>query len=178
MDRSFTLPVLPVGEPLLPCLEELSLEGCNLSDSISVSVATADASALAIPSQTMPLLPLLTELFPSLRILNMAYNMLTSATLTTEILTALILASPGSATGRKGLKQLHLRGNRIADLDGFQGIALLFKGNREVPEWGLEELDLRDNEIGKLPAEMGLLPLDVFLVDGNVYVPSLPFGVD
>jgi len=30
-------------------------------------------------------------------------------------------------------------------------------------------LDLRDNEIGKLPAELGLLPLDVLLVDGNTF---------
>ena len=69
---------------------------------------------------------------------------------------------------RKGLRHLRLRGNRINELDGFQAIAERFRGNRDVPEWRLEELDLRDNEIGKLPAELGLLPLDVFLVDGNV----------
>ncbi|KAG2362535.1 hypothetical protein BDR07DRAFT_1484740 [Suillus spraguei] len=50
-----------------------------------------------------------------------------------------------------------------------KGIAELFKGNRSVPDWKLEELDLRDNEISKLPAELGLLPLDVFLVDGNLF---------
>ena len=33
-------------------------------------------------------------------------------------------------------------------------------------------MDLRDNEIGKLPAELGLLPLEVFLVEGNTYVYS------
>ena len=53
-------------------------------------------------------------------------------------------------------------------LDGLQGVAEMFKGNRVVPEWKLEELDLRDNEIGRLPPEVGLLPMDVFLVDGNV----------
>ena len=36
----------------------------------------------------------------------------------------------------------------------------------------METLDLRDNEIGKLPAELGLLPLDIFLVEGNTYVYS------
>ena len=36
-----------------------------------------------------------------------------------------------------------------------------------VLEWMLEELDLRDNEIGRLPAKLGILPLEVFLVDGN-----------
>ena len=40
----------------------------------------------------------------------------------------------------------------------------------DVKGWKLEELDVRDNEIGRLPAEVGLLPMDVFLVDGNVYV--------
>jgi hypothetical protein len=55
----------------------------------------------------------------------------------------------------------------LTDLDGFQNLALMFKGNRQVEEWKLEELDLRDNEIGKLPPELGMLPLDVFLVDGN-----------
>ncbi|KAJ7472762.1 hypothetical protein FB451DRAFT_302647 [Mycena latifolia] len=180
MDRSFTLPPLPVAEPLLPHLEELSLEGCNLGDSVSISTASTEETMLVVPTQTRPTLPLLTELFPSLRNLNMAYNTLTSAALTTPVLSGLILSaaaadSAPTAAGveRKGLKQLHLRGNRITDLDGFQGIAVLFKGNREVPGWVLEELDLRDNEIGKLPAELGLLPLDVFLVDGNVFrVPA------
>ncbi|KAJ7111981.1 hypothetical protein C8R44DRAFT_632786 [Mycena epipterygia] len=179
MDRSFTLPPLPVSEPLLPRLEELSLEGCNISDNISVSTASPDETILVVPSETRPTLPLLIELFPSLRNLNMAYNTLTSAALTTAVLSDLILSSAAtgsvaSATAeRKGLKQLHLRGNRITDLDGFQGVALLFKGNREVLGWGLEELDLRDNEIGKLPSELGLLPLDVLLVDGNVFrVPA------
>jgi Leucine-rich repeat (LRR) protein len=69
---------------------------------------------------------------------------------------------------KKGLRHLRLRGNRIVDLDGFTAIAGMFKGNRNVPEWKLEELDLRDNEIGRLPPELGLLPLDVFLVDGNM----------
>jgi Leucine-rich repeat (LRR) protein len=44
----------------------------------------------------------------------------------------------------------------------------MFRCHRSVPDWKLEELDLRDNEISNLPGELGLLPLDVFLVDGNV----------
>ncbi|KAF8131287.1 hypothetical protein K438DRAFT_1643160 [Mycena galopus ATCC 62051] len=172
MDRSFTLPPVAHGEVLLPRLEELSLEGCNLSDSISVCHASAEETTPIVPSQTKPLIPLLIELFPSLRNLNLAYNTLTSAALVAPVITALILAGDGEGSlerERKGLKQLHLRGNRITDLDGLRDIALLFKGNRTVAEWGLEELDVRDNEIGKLPSELGLLPLDVFLVDGNVF---------
>ena len=76
----------------------------------------------------------------------------------------IILRSPH----RKGLRHLRLRGNRISDLDGFLGLAEAFKGNRDVVDWMLEELDVRDNEIGKLPPELGLLPMDVFLVDGNM----------
>ncbi|KAJ7227478.1 hypothetical protein GGX14DRAFT_630129, partial [Mycena pura] len=172
MDRSFTLPPLSLSAPLLPLLEELSLEGCNLGDSISVSTAAAEEMTPIVPSQTQALLPLLTELFPSLRNLNLAFNTLTSAALTAPVLSGLILSSD-AAPARKGLKQLHLRGNRITELGGLQGIAALFKGNRDVPNWRLEEMDLRDNEIGKLPPELGLLPLDVLLVDGNTFrVPA------
>ncbi|KAJ7837436.1 hypothetical protein B0H13DRAFT_181641 [Mycena leptocephala] len=180
-DRTFVLPPLPGGEGeggLLPRLEELSLEGCNLGDSVAVAHAGAEEALTMVSSATTrALLPLIAELFPNLRTLNLAYNTLTSAALTAPILSALILSSSASDSAdgreRKGLRQLHIRGNRIADLDGFRDIGLLFKGNRSVSGWGLEELDLRDNEIGKLPAEVGLLPLDVLLVDGNVFrVPA------
>ena len=63
---------------------------------------------------------------------------------------------------------LRLLGSKLTELDGLQIITERFKGNREMPAWKLEELDLRDNEISKLPPELGLLPLDVFLVDGNI----------
>jgi Leucine-rich repeat (LRR) protein len=99
--------------------------------------------------------------------LDLSYNALTSASLQQDVLSSLILADDSKP--RKGLRHLRLRGNRIDELDAFQGIADLFKGNRSVPDWKLEELDLRDNEISKLPAELGLLPLDVFLVDGNLF---------
>ncbi|KAJ7103474.1 hypothetical protein B0H15DRAFT_812381 [Mycena belliarum] len=178
MDRSFTLPGLPALNPLLPRLEELSLEGCSLGDSVSIATASAE-EILVVPSDMRPTLPLIAELFPSLRNLNMAYNTLTSAALTASVLSSMIFSSasadsaPSGGHERKGLRQLNLRGNRITNLDGFQEIALLFKGHRDVPGWGLEELDVRDNEIGKLPSELGLLPLEVLMVDGNVFrVPA------
>lgn len=122
-----------------------------------------------MPRTSEQLLPLLAKLFPSLRMLDVSYNALTSAALSQDALSSIILASDSAAPERKGLRHLRLRGNHIDELDGFQDIAELFKGNRECPAWKLEELDLRDNEIGKLPAELGLLPLDVFLVDGNIF---------
>jgi hypothetical protein len=35
-------------------------------------------------------------------------------------------------------------------------------------KWTLEELDVRENSIAGLPGELGLLPLDLFVVDGNL----------
>jgi len=161
-DLSITLP--STGEALLPSLEELVLEGCGFGDQVSVTTPTDTGSATP-PRLVDPILPLLTRLFPSLQTLDLSYNTLTSASLQRDSLSSLILADSNS---RKGLRHLRLRGNRINDLDGFREIAEMFKGHRSVPDWKLEELDLRDNDIPKLPAELGLLPLDVFLVDGNV----------
>ncbi|KAJ4477460.1 hypothetical protein J3R30DRAFT_3755909 [Lentinula aciculospora] len=161
-DRSFTLPA-SYGSALLPNLEELDLEGCNFSDKVPVARIHSFSEGSNPNRSTESLLPLLASLFPNLRVLNLSYNVLTSACLTTEVLSALILEAPH----RKGLKQLSLRGNKLTELEGFQGLAEMFKGNRDVVGWKLDELDLRDNDIGRLPAELGMLPLDVFLVDGN-----------
>ena len=180
-DPSFSIPSQP--GLCLPYLEELSLENCNLGDTVPVSHVGEGSGAGAPQRTNEPLLPLLARLFPSVRTLDLSYNALTSAAFTKDALTTLIFAEdlPQTKDGddgdkdgedttaiRKGLRHLRLRGNRLNELDGFQAIAERFRGNRDVPGWKLEELDLRDNEIGKLPAELGLLPLDVFLVDGNV----------
>lgn len=163
-DRSFALPSVPGGvQGFLPKLEELDLEGCNLGDLVAVYTASdaADGASTPTPRTNEPILQTLARLFPSLRTLNLSYNAITSAALTSEALTALIV--PSSDTNRPGLRHLRLRGNRLSDLDGFLGIA-----GADAPVVKLEELDLRDNEIGKLPPELGLLPLDVLLVEGNV----------
>ncbi|KAH0833189.1 hypothetical protein J3R83DRAFT_12218 [Lanmaoa asiatica] len=151
---------------LLPTLEELFLDGCGFGDNVTVT-RQVEGGATPIKSSE-PLLPLLTRLFPNLRTLDVSYNVLTSAALQKDVLIGLILASAQDTTSRTGLRHLRLRGNHITTLDGFQEVAEIFKGHRSVPDWKLEELDLRDNEISKLPPELGLLSLDVFLVDGNV----------
>ena len=165
MDKSFHLPRLPEKANFLPCLEELDLEGCNLNDLVT-TVTSRDpvTGATTPPRSSENLIPLITRLFPTLVTLNLSHNAITNASLISEALSNLILAS----NTHRGLRHLRLRGNRISQLDGFSKLAESFKGNRQVPEWRLEELDIRDNEIGKLPPELGLLPLDVFLVDGNM----------
>lgn len=166
MDKTFSLPFAVDGqERFLPKLEELDLSNCGLSDVVNVTRSTSDSpSGSMIPTRSSEaILPLIAKMFPSLRALTLSENFLTSVSLTFEALSALILA-----TGEKrGLKHLRLNGNRIDGLEGFQELASLFKGNREVPGWKLDELDVSDNDIGRLPPELGLLPLDEFLVERN-----------
>ncbi|KAF9011860.1 hypothetical protein BDQ17DRAFT_1272237 [Cyathus striatus] len=166
MDRSFDIPHIPDGpHGFLPNLEELDLEGCSLADLVTVVQSDGVSGTNTSARSNELLLPLIAKLFPSLRTLNLSYNVLTNSAVSADALSALILSSPT----RKGLRHLRLRGNKLSEIETFQGLANMFKGNRVVPEWHMEELDLRDNEIGRLPAELGLLPLDVFLVDGNTF---------
>lgn len=170
LDLSVSLPSCgpDMDAGLIPNLEELSLDGCGFGDSVTVT-RQVESSATPIKASE-PLLPLLTRLFPKLRTLDLSYNALTSAALQKDVLMRLMMTSLQDTAGRTGLRHLRLRGNRITTLEGVQAVAEIFKGHRSVPDWKLEELDVRDNEISKLPPELGLLPLDVFLVDGNVYV--------
>ncbi|KAL0953182.1 hypothetical protein HGRIS_004437 [Hohenbuehelia grisea] len=168
LDRVFDLPTS--DEPstsLLPKLEELSLAGCDLGDTVSVS-----RSGASTPSERSnePLLPLILRLFPSLRILDLSYNALTSAALSSDVVKTLVLADADGV--RRGLTHLRLQGNRLVELDGLADVARgIFAGGHEEGKARskLEELDIRDNAVEKLPPELGLLPLDVLLVDGNLF---------
>ncbi|TFY80171.1 hypothetical protein EWM64_g3842 [Hericium alpestre] len=155
-DSSF---ILPEGDgPFLPRLEELYFEGCNLGDEVSLVVGEE--------KKREPLFPTLARLLPNMRTLDLSLNLVTSQHLTVETLSSLVLSSPG----RPGLKRLILRGNRLAGLDGFAALAKDIFASEESSKarWTLEELDVRDNAIEKLNGELGLLPLEVFLVEGNV----------
>jgi hypothetical protein len=149
--------VLPTGEgPLLPHLETLNLEGCALSDSVPGAEEGGTLRVLA-------------RLFPSLRNLELAYNDLTGAALARETLELLLFAGGD----RKGLRRLGLCGNKIGELEGLRELALAVfgaegDGDDRRKRWTLEELDVRENSIAALAGELGLLPLDIFLVDGNL----------
>ena len=123
LDQLFSLPPLASfpEEGFLPKLEELSFESCGLSDTISY-FERDDPSKLKSEST------LLAKLFPLVLTLNLTHNNITSHSLTASHLSELLLhkATP--------LKQLKLSSNKITDLEGFVGLAGIFKGNREVQD--------------------------------------------
>jgi hypothetical protein len=162
--------VLPMScngsQPLLPRLETLNLEGCALSDVVP-GVEAADVGGT---------LGVLARLFPGLRNLELAYNDFTGAAVGRGVLEQLLFVDDN--VGRVGLRRLVLCGNRIEELHGLRELAqVVFGASADVADttavelrgkWTLEELDVRENSIGALPGELGLLPLDSFLVDGNL----------
>ena len=167
-DPSFSFPpkssidaALPVYG-VLPRLTELCLDGCNLGDTVNVNYQAEEDGPVS--SKRMNVLEVIADTFPTLSILDLSYNVISSDGLTQETLERLFV--PGEH-GRKGLTAFRLRGNRLSSLDAFEGVANHFRRNQQVGGWRLEELDVRDNEVAKLPPSMGLIPMDVFLVDGN-----------
>ena len=160
LDSSIVLSTdLVTSEPPLPLLEELRLDCCSLCDSVPVSVSQESLSA----PQKEPIFSILASLFPSLTSLDLSDNKLTCL----SGVRALLI--PDLARKTKGLKTLRVRGNKIHDLMGLEAVAQVLKSEGRVEVWRLEELDLRDNEIAKLPPMLGYLPLDVLLVEGNTF---------
>jgi len=146
--------------PLLPRLEELYADGCGLSN---------DVALVAGETRTREgLLATLARIFPRLQTLDLSYNNLSSAVLVAPALHDVLLTS----SARPGLRHLRLRGNRLTDLGALSVLAVeLFAadvGANARGRWALEELDVRDNALEALEGELGMLPLDVFLVEGNV----------
>lgn len=162
LDASFSLPTLfEDSVPLLPALDELRLEGCGLADAVPVTQDGASSP------RKEPIFTILATLFPTLTSLDLSDNRLTSL----AGVRALLIPDPARRT--KGLKALRVRGNRLSDLTGLEAVAQVLKSEGAVEGWRLEELDLRDNEIAKLPPMLGYLAMDVLLVEGNTFrVPA------
>jgi Leucine-rich repeat (LRR) protein len=164
LDKSFALPHDVEIENLLPSLEELNLHNCKLMDRAMVSMCMLNQDPEMAPRSNQDLLPLIIKMFPNLQILDLSENALRSS-FTEDILCQLVFAMDG----RRGLKHLRLRGNRLQDLNGFKAIASSFNVSKSTAvNWTLEELDVGYNNIEELPCELGVLPLNILSVEGNV----------
>ncbi|KAG8864816.1 hypothetical protein FRB96_003402 [Tulasnella sp. 330] len=145
-------------------VDEVWLDGCGLGDSVRVKRSMADGVE---DVKEELLLELLAQTFPALAMLNLDDNRMT----TTKGVGGLFFPEGVAAHGR-GLKVLRMQGNAINDVDGLVEVAERF-GRGESDGWRGEEVDVRNNQIPKLPPVLGLLQLDVFLVEGNAFrVPS------
>lgn len=114
--RSFALP--PDVENPLPSLEELNLHNCKLIDHVMVSTCMLNQDLEWASRSSQDLLPVIIKMFPNLQILDLSQNALRFS-FTEDILCQLVFAMDG----RRGLKHLRLRGNRLQDLNGFKAIA-------------------------------------------------------
>ncbi|GAA5931505.1 hypothetical protein JCM1841_003557 [Sporobolomyces salmonicolor] len=136
-----------------------SLESLDLSNNLLPSFAVSSSSS-------MPTLSALAALFPALSALSLAHNRLTSLAGIEDIL------FPSSSASSSGVRNLQLNGNKISDLTALCEVAQRVggAGTEGRRQWRCEELDLSDNEIGRLPPTLGFLPPSLVLaVAGNVF---------
>jgi hypothetical protein len=139
LESSIILPSSRLSSPLLPHLDELSLDNCNLSSEVPTLIDGGSAS----PAKNS-LLDIIAALFPSLSTLDLSYNLLTTLS------GVGILMTPDPEKKRKGLTTLRLRGNRLSSLDPLEELGATWKSGGGIEGWRGEEIDLRDNEIGKV----------------------------
>ncbi|KAH7102794.1 L domain-like protein [Auriculariales sp. MPI-PUGE-AT-0066] len=138
------------AEPLLPRLEDLLLDGCGLSDNISLR---AEPITDASPH---PLFDFIATVFPTLKSLNLSMNGITSAALDQAGFTTLVLGSK--------LQTLVLRGNQLKHLSVLCDLA-----ERADAKSTISELDVCENNIDRLDPRVALLPLHSLQVDGNTF---------
>jgi Leucine-rich repeat (LRR) protein len=145
MESSIVLPSTGLASPILPHLDELDLNNCNLS-----SLASISSDSNQSPVSKEPVFDIIGALFPSLSILDLSYNALTTLSGVSTLMV------PDPEKKRKGLTTLRLRGNRLASLEPFEELAAKWHSNGGgVEGWRGEELDLRDNEIGRVSSFLG-----------------------
>ncbi|KAG8951263.1 hypothetical protein FRC04_006502 [Tulasnella sp. 424] len=161
-DSVFTLPA-SVDHVRLERVEEVLLDGCALGDLVRVRRLSGDAGGEGTDDE--PIFELLGGMFPAMTTLDLSENGLTKVP---GLVKLFFPAGGEEGDGRKsGLKVLRLKGNAIVDVEGLVEVAERF-GRGEGEGWRGEEIDIRDNQIPKLPPVLGLLHLDVLLVEGNV----------
>lgn len=140
---SVELGELEVGG-LFPSLRTLDLSWNALESRVSL------LSSATTSTTSTPILSLLATLVPSLETLNLEHNRLT----TLEGIAELVLASGES--GKGGVKQLRLRGNKIADVEDLCEVARGLESEgvggerREKGRWKCEMLDLAENELSRV----------------------------
>ncbi|GAA5888004.1 hypothetical protein JCM5296_001529 [Sporobolomyces johnsonii] len=138
-----------------------SLESLDLSNNLLPSSAPSS-------STSVPTLSALAALFPALGALSLAHNRLTSLAGIEDLL----FPSSSASSSKNGVRSLQLNGNKISDLTALCDVAQRVGGAGAEGQrrWRCEELDLSDNEIGRLPPTLGLLPPSLVLaVAGNVF---------
>ena len=163
LDMSFSLPELVNDNPL-PNLEELDLHNCGFMDRAPISWCKLGTDPEWLPRVRQEMLPLIVNLFPNLQILDLSENRLRRS-FSETILRKLLYATDG----RRGLKCLRLRGNKLQDLNGLRAIASSsFDASKAFnAALTLEELDVSYNDIVELPPGLGVLPLKRLSVEGN-----------
>jgi hypothetical protein len=161
------------------------MDGCSLGDEVKCVLAPSAATEGSGDGghgavEHKPIFRLLAQLFPMLNTLDLSYNTLTRLTYLEELFfpsSATPITPVSGSPAARGLKILRLKGNKVADLNGLVEIGERFRrggaSGYGVEGWKGETIDISDNEISKLPAVLGILPLEVFLVEGNLFrVPA------
>ncbi len=150
-----------VHSNMLPRLEELKLDGCNLSDtirigdehsSVSLSVSTSLPPGKKGDTLTESTIRALMRLFPNLKVLDVSFNNLTTLDGVEEMFLPPLASSEGNGSGlRGGLRVLRARSNQIDDKGLVPLIALCQKFRQtRCEQWKGEEIDMRENSIAKV----------------------------
>ncbi|KAF8340487.1 uncharacterized protein EI90DRAFT_3035746 [Cantharellus anzutake] len=146
---------------ILPGLEELKLDGCNLGDTVRIregsspllSASTSSPEKSGVTS-TESTIRALIRLFPKLKVLDLSFNNLTTLDGVEEIFIPSLASTEASGVAGSnddgGLKVLRARSNQIDD-GGLAPLVLLGQKFRQGQIAGEQwEVDIRENSIAKV----------------------------